>query len=166
MFRQQRSRAQADSPDVGAPPRRRARDALGEGIEISGSPAIDAAALLGAMRAGPRREFLTLSIVARSVSGSLNDIRNALRCCRYNLASPSQGRDGPNGEYLFPALWGRKSFNIGAGMARLSNAAGFIKANMRMGQDNTLSDADAMDVAAYFTRSPAQTSPRSRETGR
>src|SRR5262245_64887411 len=34
-----------------------------------------------------------------------------------------QGREGPNGGYLFPALWGPKSFNIGAGMARLDNAA-------------------------------------------
>jgi len=65
-----------------------------------------------------------------------------------------QGQNGPNGEYLFPALWGATSFNIGAGMARLGNAAGFVKSNMPLRQDNTLSDADALDVAAYFTRQP------------
>jgi len=65
-----------------------------------------------------------------------------------------QGRRGPNGQYLFPALWGPESFNIGAGMARLSNAAGFVKANMPLGQDGRLSDADAIDVAAYFIRQP------------
>ena len=74
--------------------------------------------------------------------------------CAMCHGADGQGRDGPNGEYLFPALWGPKSFNIGAGMARLSNAAGFVKANMPVGQDNTLSDADAIDVAAYFTRQP------------
>src|SRR5262245_36314352 len=74
--------------------------------------------------------------------------------CAICHGADGQGRDGPNGEYLFPALWGPKSFNIGAGMARLSNAAGFVKANMPVGQGNSLSDADALDVAAYFTRQP------------
>ena len=65
-----------------------------------------------------------------------------------------QGREGPNGEYLFPPLWGPRSFNIGAGMARWSIAAGFVKTNMPVGQANTLSTRDAIDVAAYFTRQP------------
>lgn len=65
-----------------------------------------------------------------------------------------RGQNGPNGEYLFPALWGPKSFNIGAGMARLGNAAAFIKANMPLGAGNSLSDQDAIDIAAYFTRQP------------
>jgi thiosulfate dehydrogenase len=39
-------------------------------------------------------------------------------------------------------------------MVRLSNAAGFVRTNMPLGQGNTLSDGDALDVAAYFTRRP------------
>ncbi len=65
-----------------------------------------------------------------------------------------QGRTGANGEYLFPALWGPKSFNIGAGMARLNTAAGFVKANMPLGRRFTLTDRHAFDVAAYFTQPP------------
>jgi thiosulfate dehydrogenase len=65
-----------------------------------------------------------------------------------------QGITGPKGEYQFPALWGPRSFNIGAGMARLNNAAAFVKANMPLGQGNTLSDQEAFDVAAYFTTQP------------
>jgi len=65
-----------------------------------------------------------------------------------------QGRSGPNGEYVFPALWGPRSFNIGAGMARLNTAAAFTRANMPLGQDNTLTDQDAFDIAAYFTGQP------------
>lgn len=65
-----------------------------------------------------------------------------------------QGMYGPNGEYQFPALWGPKSFNIGAGMARLNTAAAFVKANMPLGQGGSLSDQDAYDVAAFFTRQP------------
>ncbi len=65
-----------------------------------------------------------------------------------------QGLNGADGAYLFPALWGPKSFNIGAGMARLANAAAFTKANMPLGSGNSLSDKDAIDIAAYFTRQP------------
>lgn len=62
---------------------------------------------------------------------------------------------GENGTATFvPPLWGPQSFNIGAGLARLSNAAAFIKANMPQGKAGTLSDQDAYDIAAYFTRQP------------
>jgi thiosulfate dehydrogenase len=65
-----------------------------------------------------------------------------------------QGQNAADGTCLFPALWGPKSFNIGAGMARLSNAAAFTKSNMPLGSGDSLSDHDAIDIAAYFTRQP------------
>jgi thiosulfate dehydrogenase len=77
-----------------------------------------------------------------------------LERCSACHGADGQGRAGPTGQYLFPALWGPKSFNIGAGMARLNTAAAFIKATMPLGQDNSLSDQDAFDIAAYFTRQP------------
>ncbi|MFN9067584.1 MAG: c-type cytochrome [Bdellovibrionales bacterium] len=52
---------------------------------------------------------------------------------------------------IYPPLWGNDSFNIGAGMARLHTAAGFVKKNMPLGQEGSLSDDEAWDVAAYFT---------------
>jgi thiosulfate dehydrogenase len=57
----------------------------------------------------------------------------------------------PDGEMRFPPLWGSDSFNIGAGMARLYTAAGFVKHNMPFGQGGTLTDDEAFDVAAYFS---------------
>lgn len=57
-----------------------------------------------------------------------------------------------DGKIVFPALWGKDSFNIGAGMARLHTAAGFVKHNMPLGQGKTLTDDEAWDVAAYFTQ--------------
>ena len=65
-----------------------------------------------------------------------------------------QGMVSPNNTYGFPALWGPRSFNIGAGMARLHTAAAFIKWNMPLGQGGSLSDQDAYDIAAYFTHQP------------
>jgi thiosulfate dehydrogenase len=60
----------------------------------------------------------------------------------------------PNGAYAFPALWGEHSYNIGAGMARLYTAAGFIKHNMPLGAGGTLSDDEAFDIAGYFAFQP------------
>lgn len=55
-------------------------------------------------------------------------------------------------EYTFPALWGKGSFNDGAGLYRISNFAKYIKFNMPQGvtyQSPQLSDEEAWDVAAY-----------------
>ncbi len=74
------------------------------------------------------------------------------------------GQKDLNGRYIFPPLWGPDSFNWGAGMARVDTAAGFIKANMPLGQPNRLSDQQAWDVAAFVDsqerpKDPRQTGP-------
>lgn len=58
---------------------------------------------------------------------------------------------GPNGEGtpLAPPVWGPNSFGIGAGMARLRSAAAFIRHNMPYDRAVTLTDAEAVNVAAY-----------------
>lgn len=48
-----------------------------------------------------------------------------------------------------PALWGDDSFNDGAGMGRLTKAAGYIQNNMPKGDEGSLSDQEAADIAAY-----------------
>lgn len=49
-----------------------------------------------------------------------------------------------------PALWGSGSFNDGAGLARMSKMAGYIQRNMPVGQENSLSDQEASDLAAFI----------------
>lgn len=61
------------------------------------------------------------------------------------------GTVSPAGGYLFPPVWGKDSFNDGAGMARTFTAAAFIKHNMPLGQGGSLSDQEALNVAEYFT---------------
>lgn len=56
------------------------------------------------------------------------------------------------GNYLFPPLAGKDSFNDGAGMSRIKKATRFIHANMPLGTDPenpALSDEEAFDVAGY-----------------
>lgn len=49
-----------------------------------------------------------------------------------------------------PPLWGMDAYNEGAGMANVRRAAGFIWANMPLGQERLLSHQNALDVAAYI----------------
>ena len=74
------------------------------------------------------------------------------------------GADGQGtqvkGRYVFPPLWGRNSFNGGAGMSKDTNAAGFIKANMPLGQGDTLSNQEAWDVAKFMNSHTRPPDPR------
>jgi len=60
-------------------------------------------------------------------------------------------------EYLYPPLWGRYSYNNGAGLYQLSKFAGFVKNNMPFGttyKKPFLSADQAWDVAAYVNSRP------------
>ena len=63
------------------------------------------------------------------------------------------GIDG-RGTMAAPPVWGPHSYNIASGMARVSVAASFIKANMPRGWGWSVSDDEAFDVAAYINSQP------------
>jgi thiosulfate dehydrogenase len=69
------------------------------------------------------------------------------------------GQQG-GGRQVFPPLWGPKSFNWGAGMHQLSNAAGFIRANMPLGKGGSLSTQEAWDVAMFMNSHERPQDPR------
>ncbi len=55
-------------------------------------------------------------------------------------------------EYIYPALWGKNSFNDGAGLYRISNFAKYVKYNMPQGVTHVstqLTDEEAWDVSAF-----------------
>jgi thiosulfate dehydrogenase len=72
--------------------------------------------------------------------------------------SACHGADG-QGMPGFPALWGPKSYSIGASMARTGRAASFIHHNMPLGQGGTLTWQEAFDVAAFVNSHPRPDSP-------
>ncbi|NVD98054.1 c-type cytochrome [Massilia sp. BJB1822] len=81
--------------------------------------------------------------------------------CAVCHGANGEGIADANKTPVFPPLWGDRSFNIGAGMARTYTAAGFVKANMVMGHgqkfplgQGNLSDQEAVDVAEYFSHMP------------
>lgn len=70
------------------------------------------------------------------------------------------GQNAREGTLAFPALWGDGSFNWGAGMADVDNAAGFIRANMPLSQDHTLSPQQTWDVALFMDSHERPQDPR------
>ncbi|MBT2297642.1 c-type cytochrome [Pseudomonas fluorescens] len=79
--------------------------------------------------------------------------------CAVCHANDGQGQKA-GGEYVFPPLWGKDSFNWGAGMHRINTAAGFIKSNMPLGKGGTLSADEAWHVAAYMNSHERPKDPR------
>lgn len=68
--------------------------------------------------------------------------------------------------YTYPPLWGKNSYNHGAGLYRLSRFAGYIKANMPQGATYLkpqLTDEEAWDIAAYVNSRPRPTKDLSKD---
>jgi thiosulfate dehydrogenase len=73
----------------------------------------------------------------------------------------ADGQGQPNIEgygYAYPPLWGKNSYNSGAGLFRLSRFAGYVKNTMPFGQTDyhapQLSDEEAWDLAAFVNSQP------------
>jgi thiosulfate dehydrogenase len=58
-------------------------------------------------------------------------------------------QENGGGNAIVPALWGQKSYAVGASMARLERAATFISHNMPLGQGGSLTAQEAFDLSAY-----------------
>jgi thiosulfate dehydrogenase len=68
------------------------------------------------------------------------------------------------GSALAPPLWGARSYNVGAGMARINTAAAFIHSLMPIDRPGQLTPQQAFDVASYInTRARPDFSAKSRD---
>ncbi len=74
-----------------------------------------------------------------TVTGRAVFVENCVRC---------HGANG-QGSAAAPPVWGPKSYNIGAGMARVNSAARFIHRLMPRDRPGTLTPQQAFDVATY-----------------
>ncbi|MCG6954471.1 MAG: c-type cytochrome [Gemmatimonadetes bacterium] len=70
-----------------------------------------------------------------------------------SVCSVCHGKTG-EGTPAAPPLWGPRSFNIGAGMARVRTAAAFIRDNMPFNDPGSLTDQQAFDVASFVVARP------------
>ncbi|MGB5077618.1 MAG: c-type cytochrome [Sphingorhabdus sp.] len=78
--------------------------------------------------------------------------------------SACHGSDGAgqrlSADSVYPALWGPQSYNWGAGMATIDKAAAFIRANMPLGQEGSLTVQEAWDVANFIDGQVRPQDPR------
>ena len=100
-------------------------------------------------------ELSDLERAADRNNGKLVFARQCTRCHGVN----GEGIMGPDGiEWQYPPLWGRQSFNTGAGLFRVSRMASYVKANMPFdlasADKPVLTDEEAWDVAAYIISLP------------
>jgi len=76
-----------------------------------------------------------------------------LEKCQVCHSKNGDGQVNPaNGTFVYPPLWGPKSYNVGAGLYRISNFAKYVKYNMPLGSTHEsaqLSDEEAWDIAAF-----------------
>jgi thiosulfate dehydrogenase len=101
------------------------------------------------------RGFVELGIPERAV-----DLEHGNSIFRTHCTSchgdDGQGQRSPDGiGYTYPPLWGKDSYNNGAGLTRVLTAAQFIKGNMPLGttyDQPVLTDAEAYDVAGFINQ--------------
>lgn len=80
--------------------------------------------------------------------------------CHGESGEGQKSGEDEQGAYQVPPLWGMDSYNKGAGFSRVEMLAGFIKANMPLGQGWSLTDQEALDVAAFINRQMRPWNPR------
>lgn len=82
------------------------------------------------------------------------------KCVSCHGASGEGVLNSDNTEFTYPPLWGKNSFNTGAGLFRLSRLAGYVRMNMPFGptyESMRLTDEEAWDVAAFISTQPRPT---------
>jgi thiosulfate dehydrogenase len=103
----------------------------------------------GTVPAGTGPQDLPYLDRAANVGNGKNIFETKCRTCH-----GSNGEGLPNLDhtgYVYPPLWGDRSFNVSAGMYRLSRLAAFVKYNMPQNVKlPDLSDEEAWDVAAFI----------------
>ncbi|MFZ1805614.1 MAG: c-type cytochrome [Cyclobacteriaceae bacterium] len=98
-----------------------------------------------------------IAFLTRPADPDLGKIAFDKHCIECHGAN-SEGEMEPNGkEWLYPPLFGEHTYNMGAGLYRLSKFASFVKYNMPFGTTHdapVLTDEEAWDVAAYVNSLP------------
>ena len=81
-----------------------------------------------------------------------------IKTCQTCHGADGQGKlNADSASYLYPPLWGPHSYNVSAGLFRLSRFAGYVKNSMPFGSSHEkpqLTDEEAWDVAAFVNSQP------------
>ena len=101
--------------------------------------------------------LVELPLLDRAASPAMGKIIYAQKCQSCHGADGEGMKQLSGKEYQFPPLWGKNSYNNGAGLYRVSNFARYVKANMPLGATYDrpqLTDEEAWDLAAFVNSRP------------
>ena len=126
-----------------------ARSLAGRMLPEAGRDMRDILAYLDSLGRAPRPTGPdTVKLVGDVAMGKRVYAASCVRC---------HGPAGAGG--LAPAVWGSRSYSIGAGLARQTVLATFVRHNMPYDHKDTLSNQQSADVAAYVLSRPRQDHP-------
>jgi thiosulfate dehydrogenase len=103
------------------------------------------------------RGYVILPMPAQTPDYARGEAVYAGRCAMCHGTDGAGQKEGAR--VVFPPVWGPNSYNWGAGMLQIEKAAGFLKANMPLGNPD-LSDQAAWDVALYIDGHERPQDPR------
>lgn len=106
----------------------------------------------------PGRNFFTIATPPQAPDFKRGQSVYAERCADCH-GGEGEGKKVAD-RYVFPPLWGKESYNWGAGMHGIDKAAAFIKSNMPLSQGGSLSDQQAWDVSLYINSHERPQDPR------
>jgi thiosulfate dehydrogenase len=93
-----------------------------------------------------------LAFLDRPIDPEKGKIIYDLKCKSCHQSDGQGVMNDEKNAYTYPPLWGKNSYNSGAGLYRMSRFAGYVKANMPLGatyKNPQLTDEEAWDVAAF-----------------
>ena len=126
-----------------------ARSLASRMLAEDGTAMRDIVAYLNSLRLDP---LPTRPDTVRLVGDTLRGARAfGLTCARCHAANGAGA--------LAPAVFGARSYSIGAGLARQNVLATFLRWNMPLDQPGTLEPQTAADIASYVLRRPRQDHP-------
>ena len=108
----------------------------------------------GTAVAGQSVDSIRGAVPGNAARGRTVYAANCVRCHGANGAKGPSGAHGANGANgqgtsLAPPVWGPRSFTVAAGMARWRVLAAFVRHNMPNDRRESLTDQEALDVAAW-----------------
>jgi thiosulfate dehydrogenase len=101
--------------------------------------------------------FKDLELLHRAASIERGKDIYGSKCISCHQLNGDGVRNLKDKNFIYPPLWGDKSYNDGAGLYRISNFAKFVKYNMPFGVTHNspqLKDEEAWDVAAFVNSQP------------
>lgn len=104
--------------------------------------------------------IIDLPFLERAADPKKGKIVFTLKCVSCHGTNGEGVPNIDNTEYTYPPLWGKNSFNTGAGLYRLSRLAGYVRMNMPYGptyEAMQLTDEESWDVAAFINSQPRPT---------